>query len=377
MRQALRNIGTPGHVALAYDAWAPIGDDGKVPDDQRDTWLSALAAITVSPDYARSFERWKKSFTAPGDRLAELTLESRLLVGHGNSNATGIGITVHHTWGVPIIPGSALKGIVAHYVDATYGPSEPDRKPWEQQGDERVRADYQGVTWDARRRRIERGPGAVYRALFGAPDAREDADMRAQHFDAGAAAGLVMFHDALYVPDSIADNKPFAADVLTVHQKSYYESLGRSAPNDYDILKPVAFLTVRPRCRLLLALSGPREWTELAGQLLKAALEAWGVGSKTSAGYGLGRVGSWQKPELRASKALTEFEAWLDDETNKAVPQRQRLTEIGERWLPKLSPLSDDQRRRAADAVKRAIKSPKLATDRDKIIAQLIEERVP
>jgi len=186
-----------------------------------------------------------------------------------------------------------------------------------------------------------------------------------------------MFHDALYVPDSIADNKPFAADVLTVHQKSYYESLGRSAPNDYDILKPVAFLTVRPRCRLLLALSGPREWTELAGQLLKAALEAWGVGSKTSAGYGLGRVGSWQKPELRASKALTEFEAWLDDETNKAVPQRQRLTEIGERWLPKLSPLSDDQRRRAADAVKRAIKSPKLATDRDKIIAQLIEERVP
>ena len=95
MRQALRNIGTPGHVALAYDAWAPIGDDGKVPDDQRDTWLSALAAITVSPDYARSFERWKKSFTAPGDRLAELTLESRLLVGHGNSNATGRQLAVY------------------------------------------------------------------------------------------------------------------------------------------------------------------------------------------------------------------------------------------------------------------------------------------
>lgn len=284
MRQALRSVGTPDHAGLAYDAWAPVGDDGKVPDERRAEWLLALAAIAVPRDYSRSFERWRKSFSAAGDRVFELALASRLLVGHGNSSATGVGITVHHTWGVPVIPGSALKGLLAHYVDAVYGPTEPDLAPWEQKGNERTRADYQGVTW--RGRRIERGPGAVYRALFGAPDAEEDDAMRERGFDAGASAGLVTFYDALYVPGSAPADRPFAADVLTVHQKGYYGSSGGSWPNDYDSPNPVAFLTVRPGARLLFALSGPADWTELAEHLLRDALARWGVGGKTSTGYG-------------------------------------------------------------------------------------------
>jgi len=305
MRQVLRDsIGreVPDHLGLAYDAWAPTEvADGKVSDDNRRPWLEKLAELAVSPDYARSFDRWKASFSATGDRLAELTLASRLLIGHGNASAIDVGLTVHHTWGVPLIPGSALKGLVAHYVDATYGPTDASQKPWGQQGEERVRADYQGVTWN--RRRIERGPGVVYRALFGAPDAREDATMRENGFEAGAAAGLVTFHDALYVPGSSTDDRPFSADVLTVHQKGYYDSSGQSAPNDYDSPNPVAFLTVRPKCRLLLALSGPSEWTELAAQLLADALQNWGVGGKTAAGYGIGTVGEWKAPEPRRSKA--------------------------------------------------------------------------
>ncbi|WP_428941035.1 type III-B CRISPR module RAMP protein Cmr6 [Fontivita pretiosa] len=207
-----------------------------------------------------------------------------MLVGHGNSSATDVGITVHHTWGVPVIPGMALKGLCAHYVDAVYGPSDPDRAPWEQEGDECTRTEFQGLTW--RGARIERGPGAVYRALFGAPDAEEDDALRERGFAAGASAGLVTFHDALYVPKSAPGDKPFVADVLTVHQKGYYDFSGGSWPNDYDSPNPVAFLTVRPGVCFLLALSGPPDWTELAERLLRDALENWGVGGKTSAGYG-------------------------------------------------------------------------------------------
>jgi CRISPR-associated protein Cmr6 len=314
MRQALYNVGTPEHLALAYDAWAPCGDDGRVPDNRRVQWLSEIAGIGVAPDYACGFERWKASFSAEGDRLAELTLTSRLLVGHGNGSATDVGLTVHHTWGVPVIPGSALKGLVAHYVDATYGPTDAGKKPWEQPDDERGRADYQGVI--RYRRRIERGPGAIYRVLFGAPDASEDDAMRKRGLAAGATAGVVSFHDALYVPGSIAGNKPFAADVLTVHQKSFYESSGQIAPNDYDSPNPVAFLTVRPKCRFLLALSGPSEWTELAGKLLADALRNWGVGAKTAAGYGIAVVGDWKCPEPRPSKveqAIAEMEKYGKD----------------------------------------------------------------
>jgi CRISPR-associated protein Cmr6 len=296
-------------LGLAYDAWAPVGQGGKVPENNRPACLSKLAGLAISPDYARAFERWKMSLGAPGDRAFEPVLAGRLLVGHGNASAAGVGMTVHHTWGVPVIPGSAVKGLLAHFVDAVYGPDAPDVPPWEQPESERDRARYQGVTWHGRR--IERGPGEVYRALFGAPDAEKDAAMREHGLEAGASAGLVAFHDALYVPRSAPDDKPFAADVLTVHQKEYYNSVGQSWPNDYDSPNPVAFLTVRPGTGMLVALSGPPDWTELAERLLRDALEKWGIGGKTSAGYGrlvspersAGSVGGKGSPRVASAQA--------------------------------------------------------------------------
>jgi len=284
MRQILPNKQVPEHFGLAYEVWAPVGKDGKVPDSERAKWLRQIADMAIAADYARSYARWKASFSAPGDRTFELKLVSRLLIGHGNTSATDVGLTVHHTWGVPVIPGSALKGLLAHYVSAVFGPSDPHCWPWEQTGEEQTRAEYQGVLWQGKR--IKRGPGAVYRALFGAPDADEDDLFRKHGFDAGAVAGLVTFHDALYVPRNAQDDKPFALDVLTVHQKPYYDDLGQHWPNDYSSPNPVSFLTVRPGTHFLFALSGPADWTELAESLLVDALQEWGVGGKTSAGYG-------------------------------------------------------------------------------------------
>ena len=267
----------------APDFAVPDGT-GKIADADRAKWLSDLSGRSISPDYARAFARWRSSFGAPGDRVRELALQSRLLIGHGNPSPIDVGLTVHHTWGVPMIPGSTLKGMLAHHVDAIYGPADPALPPWDQPETEREHARYQGVTWDGRR--IHRGPGDVHRALFGAPDADEDRAHLERGLAAGAQRGLVMFHDALYVPSTTEGDRPFAADVLTVHQKSYYNAGGTRAPNDYDAPNPVGFLSVRPGAHLLVALSGPPDWTELAERLLLEALAAWGVGGKTSSGYG-------------------------------------------------------------------------------------------
>lgn len=284
MRQGLPG-GVPDHLGLGYDVWAPVEEGGKVPNHRRAGWLSELAAVRISADYCRAFARWRSSFQPPGDRTREVVLASRLLVGHGNVSGMDIGLTVHRTWGVAVIPGSALKGLLAHYVDAVYGPEKLDPFPWQQPANARERARYQGLIW--RGRRIQRGPGEVYRALLGAPDADDDRTMRDHGIEAGATAGLVAFHDALYVPGSAPEDRPFAVDVLTVHQKAYYDAPGgNSWPNDYDDPNPVAFLTVRPCVRMLVALSGPPDWTELAERLLIDALREWGVGGKTSSGYG-------------------------------------------------------------------------------------------
>jgi CRISPR-associated protein Cmr6 len=195
----------------------------------------------------------------------EVEARSRLLIGHGNPSGADVGLTVHRTWGVPVIPGSALKGLTAHYVDAVYGGDEPERRQW------------LGPTWRDGRVRKGDHAGAAFGALFGAPavDGEEGSER----------GGIVAFHDALYVPGSAKD-RPFARDVLTVHQKPYYDNKGGDWPNDWTSPNPVGFITVRPGARFLLALTGPQAWRERAMELLLKALTEWGVGGKTSAGYG-------------------------------------------------------------------------------------------
>jgi CRISPR-associated protein Cmr6 len=291
MRDELSNVRQlPDHPSLAYHAWAPADVSGKVSDNERPKWLDWIVNTCVPTDYARFFDRWKASFREAtdaesiGDHTFTLELGSRLLIGSGNSSGSEIGLTLHHTWGVPVIPGSALKGVLAHFVDATMGPPPPDAAPWQQLDGEREREAYQGVTWGSHG--AVRGPGSIYRLVFGAPDTSGDDEMRGQGFDAGAAAGLVTFHDALYMPGSVAGDKPLAVDVLTVHQKRYYDASGGHWPNDYDNPVPVSFLTVRPGAKFLVALSGPPSWTALVAHLVPEALASWGIGGKTSAGYG-------------------------------------------------------------------------------------------
>jgi CRISPR-associated protein Cmr6 len=295
MRASLRGLQDDcchSHVALAYDAWAPVEEAGehagKVPPERprgdqersksKSEWLDQLERLQIDGDYRRAYQRWKTSLEGSGCRCKAIKLASRLLVGHGNSSATEVGLTVHHTWGVPVIPGSALKGLCAHYTAATYGWQDaPDEKHEE-------RTPFSGPGWD--KHRIKAPPGDYYRALFGTPDVS----------GAASSAGLVIFHDALYLPGSCTaggNDTPFAVDVLTVHQRSYYGqdkeaggAPGQSWPNDYDSPNPVGFISVKPGTQFLLAVDGDEGWAGLAMDLLTEALQEWGAGGKTSAGYG-------------------------------------------------------------------------------------------
>lgn len=362
MRDALKQLDaleqlkeSHAHVGLAYDAFAPVDSgDGKIPDAERSRWLESLTETQISPDYRAAFARWKGSFTGEDHRFATFVLSSRLLVGHGNPSASDVGITIHHTWGVPVIPGSALKGLLAHYIDAVYGPDQPNVAPWDSHQPER--APFQGVTWD--RHRLLRGPGEAYRALFGAPEAEEDQLAAARGYPAGAIAGCVHFHDALYDPDSPGADKPYADDILTVHQKTYYASSGANWPNDYDAPNPVAFLTVRPNVAFQLVLTGPPEWTELADKLLRAALASWGVGGKTAAGYGVGTVKG--RPATRIQEAsrnpiVEEFAGWLD-----ATPVKQVADRIEAEWFERLNALDELPRTAAVKRLCKKLKSGKL-----------------
>lgn len=403
MRKALDRIkwcrgqNAASHIGLAYDVLAPVdttdqannsqqfadqnkkeSKKGIVParangsDNFSSDWLDSVAGISLPDDYKIFFERWKAGFTTRGDHLIDMTTASRLLVGHGNPSATEVGLTVHHTWGVPIIPGSSLKGLTANFVETVYGPVEPTPSK-DHQG-----YDYRGVGW--RNTHIANGPGAIYRALFGAPEADDDDAIREAGHPAGAARGLVIFHDALLVPKGDDWKTPFAVDVLTVHQKEYYKSSGGSPPNDYDDPTPVQFLTVKPDVRFLLALSGPPDWTALAAHFLQEALEHWGVGGKTSSGYGRGKDFKSSPIEAR-SDVLKAFLKWLKAPsglklvTNETSPHKPTnaslLDEFEASWMARILALSVDERARIANELTKKIKQGKPAERARKIAEKL------
>jgi len=193
------------------------------------------------PDiYPHFYQRWKGALQHIGARMLEAEVQGRMIVGLGAESVLETAITLHWTYGVPYIPGSALKGLAAA-----------------------VAHKYLGDDW-------KKG-SENHRILFGTTE----------------EAGYVVFFDALYVPNSMPDDKPLALDVVTVHHPEYYRGEDKP-PADWDNPNPVPFVTAQGR--YLLALYGPDDWVEVALQILTWALEHEGIGAKTAAGYGRMRI---------------------------------------------------------------------------------------
>lgn len=364
------------HVGLAYTTLAPVGVDGGVPDKNKASWLEQLAETRIAEDYPSYADAWLASFAGTSARAYTLVFDTRLLVGHGNSSATDVGLTLHHTWGTPIVPGSALKGIVAHHVAEQYGPDPTGEAP------DPTRDAWRGVGWEGAV--VARGPGPTYRALLGAPDAGDDRATGAP----GAARGHVTFHDALYlglaaendgrvITPARQPTMPFASDVITVHQKSYYDGRGASAPNDHDDPIPVSFLTVRRKARFAVVLEGPADWTLLAGQLLREALTERRIGGKGTSDYGRATLTDARLPPPPLSVAALGFRQWLEELAAGKTSQRDVLAKIIADRRAGLLALPLDDRQAVAGMIRRAIGNRRLQAQRDEFCAALLGEVLP
>jgi CRISPR-associated protein Cmr6 len=72
---------------------------------------------------------------------------------------------------------------------------------------------------------------------------------------------------------------------MTPHHGKYYLTPEANAPTDFDDPNPVTFLSVTGKFRLAVSCQN-QEWADFTLKLLKAALKDWGIGGKTSSGYG-------------------------------------------------------------------------------------------
>lgn len=234
------------HPGLWLDAY--LDKDPKQVDGEKTRTMQEALACRCPPEYRDHFERWRRSFESASDNalLTTASTDGRLVIGLGNKNVLEVGIRLDHTWGVPVLPGSALKGLASRtaHLDAGPGWNRPDSASAGETGR------YQSY-------------------LFGTTE----------------NAGAIIFHDAWWDPESKVG--PLELDVMTVHHKDYYQS-GGLPPSDMDSPTPIAFVTTSGT--FLIALECRHgvdpSWLRTALDLIEHGLQHHGLGAKTNAGYG-------------------------------------------------------------------------------------------
>jgi CRISPR type III-B/RAMP module RAMP protein Cmr6 len=206
------------------------------------------------------YQRWLRMMQSLNAVRFELTLDWRMVVGLGGETVLETDITLHHLYGLPFIPGSALKGLTRAYVageEKEYfvpeGKPEAERKP--SLKEETDHPDIQRI------------------------------------FGSQKQAGTVLFFDAL--PQN--GEAQFVVDIMNPHYPDYYRTLQSNTitpPANNQSPNPIAFLAVNDvTFTFTLAPRDPNNPehngdVELVRGWLQKALQKYGVGGKTSAGYG-------------------------------------------------------------------------------------------
>ena len=199
----------------------------------------------------------------------------RLAVGLGTNHPYEVSMKLHHIYGVPIIPGSALKGIARDMALLKIGDNL-------KQIEENIQGWFKDN--DKKKKFFAKIKGKEFSNLT-----NEEKLLLA--FGNQQFSGIVVFLDA--IPDSAPK---FKVDIMNPHYPEYYQ--GKNFPTDWQNPNPIKFLTVEnTKFRFTVLVNKARlnrddkddyakDVANYAWEMLKEALEELGVGAKTSVGYG-------------------------------------------------------------------------------------------
>ncbi len=200
-----------------------------------------------------AYDRWEQVTKTAGATHLRAETDWRMVVGLGGESVLETDMTLHHIYGFPFIPGSALKGLVRMYAALE---------------DKAMYIDKEDGT---------KGPSKQIET---------DADKLLRIFGSQKQAGSVVFFDAM----PLNGHAPITLDIMNPHYPKYYDGT-RPPTNDQDP-NPVTFLAVE-KTTFVFALAPRRQAdsqhiddVKQALQWLREAIQQYGVGAKTNAGYG-------------------------------------------------------------------------------------------
>ncbi|WP_250629777.1 type III-B CRISPR module RAMP protein Cmr6 [Rhodoflexus caldus] len=188
----------------------------------------------------------------------------RLAVGLGSGSVFETSISLHHVYGFPYIPASAIKGITHHYALENAKTNE----------------DLANI-----------------KKIFGTHYSEEDFQknpVNPEILSDKTEQGSVIFFDAY---PTRSPQGCIKADIMNNHYQPYYN--GEAPPADYHKLNPIIFLTVENLTfqfmvglhkgmeNAHITLGSKRgDMLSVVSDFLKEALQERGIGAKTAIGYG-------------------------------------------------------------------------------------------
>lgn len=254
--------------------------------------IKKISAIQISTDeknlYYKAYQRWKK-ITSDEQRFAVTAAKivGRLYTGLSSATALETGLTTHHTYGMPMLAGSSVKGATASYAEKI------------------------GIT-------LQTHP-EVYRVLFGDEE----------------KAGAVIWHDAWWIPNG----KPFVGEIITTHHQHYYkgkDDKGKDKITADEMEDPMPNQQIACQGSFYFVVEcGNKAWADFANQLLFEMLQNQGMGSKTASGYGYFTVDETEQNRLNAQREKQAQQRAEEEKAEElaAMSEHERL--VAE-WLETL-----------------------------------------
>lgn len=200
----------------------------------------------------------------------------RLAIGIGSASVYETSITLHHIYGVPYIPAQSIKGSLRSFIIQKYFDSNED-KAFDDSG---------------------------FVEIFGSNEQQ----------------GRVIFFDAFTKEPTIQ------LDIMNNHYQKYYN--GSETPNDTQNPNPINFLTLKEsKFEIVIA---TKESIELDSEKFKGSLldivkselteslKLFGIGAKTSVGYGYFEVHKTEA-EIKAEQEQRDFENLLHSDNIQTI----------------------------------------------------------
>lgn len=250
------------HAGLLMQRGLRQWEDGDKPYKQK--LIKTITSIKADSLYLLAFNRWlQATHDKPTFATIPAKIDGRLFTGLALGGTLETGAMTHHTYGMPIIAGSSIKGAVRHYAEHLFA----------------QRDDKQNIQYQDNQLVIQENKKPILHVLFG-KDGDDDND-----------AGYLIWHDAWWIPkvdgkmqlSTSDENKPFVDEVVTVHHSKYYN---RSCDKALDMENPIPNQQIAIAGDFYFCIEGDADWLPLAKQLLEKTLNEQGLGAKGSNGYG-------------------------------------------------------------------------------------------